>query len=175
MKRKPPRQWIPDRPDPRGAAPASIGELLLDTAAFAAERSGRAIPREEWRRIVGPRIAARTRVGKLFKGVLTVHVASSAWSNELSLLKSDLLARLQRAGREVSDLRFRVDPGEAPSASEQRAARMRRAARPSPEVAAPRTELPAELQRRLALIEDPTLRAAIADAARASLGVPRSG
>jgi hypothetical protein len=152
--------WIPTRPDPRGAAPALLGEVLVGAEDILSRRSGAAMPRSEWTRIVGPRIAARTRVGGLRRGTLTIKVASSAWSNELSFLKPSLIAKLVQAGHDISDIRFTVDniAGAPPARPAHPGAR--------PEASAP---LPPELLARLERVEDPNLRAAIAAAARASL------
>ena len=158
--RKPQAAWVPDRPDPRGAPPALLGDLLVDAAAYVAQKSGSAIPREEWRSLVGSKIANRTRVGRLYRGVLTLYVATSAWSNELSFLKQSLIAKLKMTGREVSDLRFVLDQLEPPK-------------RVNPKQineALPVERLPDDLMARLQLVDDPNLRAAIAQAARHSLG-----
>ena len=158
-----PASWTPERPQRRGAAPSSLADVLVGAQAFLAEKSGTAIPREEWKAIVGDRIAGRTRVGKNWKGTLTIKVASSAWSNELSLLKSDILHKLQRAGRDIHDLKFRVDK----IASAPRP-RKTHAFKSAPQIPQP-IELPPALLARLQTVEDPNLRAAIAEAARASL------
>ena len=114
---------------------------------------------EEWRNIVGARIAGRTRVGKMYRGTLQVKVASSAWCNELSFLKADLIVRLQRAGHDVTDLRMVVDP----------IARTEGAKSPFRRTQSARTELSPEMSARLQEVDDPNLRAAIAEAARWSL------
>jgi len=159
------RGWTPNKKDPRAAAPTSIGELLVGAQAHVAKMSGAFMTHVEWREIVGPKIAARSRVGKISRGVLTIQVASSAWSSELSFLRSDLLGRLARAGHEVRDLRFVVDQvGDAPASG---GSRFSRKASPAPVEAV--LPLPADLERSLAKIEDPNLRAAIAEAARHSL------
>ena len=115
---------------------------------------------EQWRRVVGSKIAARTRVGRLSRGTLTIKVASSAWSNELSFLREDLTGRLVQQGHEVARLRFVVDQGLG-KPSPRRPLERDRATRDQP--------LPPELSARLAEVEDPNLRAAIAEAARVSL------
>lgn len=156
---KAPSAWTPARPDRRGASPARLSDVLVGAESFLAQRSGSAIPRAEWTSIVGPRIAGRTRVGRLYRGTLTIKVASSAWSNELSYLKVDLLSKLRRAGHDVEDLRFSVDRIAEPE--------MRRVRAPNrPEVQ--QAPLPPELLQRLKEVDDPNLRAAIAEAARAS-------
>lgn len=161
---KAPKAWVPARPESRGAAPALLSEVLVGAETYLAERSGAAIPRAEWTSIVGPRIAARTRVGKLRQGVLTVKVASSAWSQELSFLKLQLVAKLRRAGHEVSDLRFFVDhiADDAKTSKPQRRISQNRQQNGQP--------LPPDLVKRLERVDDPNLRAAIAEAARSSLG-----
>jgi len=125
-----------------------------------AQRGGNAIRRDEWRSIVGPRIASRTRVGRLYRGVLTVKVASSAWSNELSLLKSELLGKLGRAGHDIADLRFRVEEFEAPTQAKWRGQKRDPAQAQA---------LPDELEASLRKVDDPNLRAAIREAAKWSL------
>ena len=162
-----PSAWIPERPDRRGAAPAKLSEVLVGAEAYMAKRSGAALPRAEWTSIVGPRIAGRTRVGRLWKGVLTIKVASSSWSNELSFLKPDLLRKLQRAGHDVIDLRFSVDKIDSNQLPQRRGPRV--ASPPAPQDAT----LPEDLIRKLEKVDDPNLRAAIAEAARQSLRSPR--
>lgn len=162
--KKAPVTWIPKRPDKRGRPPARLGDVLVGADSFVAKQTGQAIPREEWRAIVGDRIANRTRVGKKWKTTLTIQVASSAWSSELSFLKSDLLRKLQRAGHEITELRFKVDQLAASSAPAQAQTRGRFAPQ-----APTQSPLPAELQKRLQEVDDPNLRAAIAEAASWSL------
>lgn len=145
-----------------------LADVLVGTEEIFAQRSGSAIRRAEWTRIVGARIAGRTRVGKLERGVLTIKVASSAWSNELSFLKGQLLSKLRNSGYEVNDLRFRVDQI-APDASPRQSHPFAKAKAPS----IPEQPLPPELLKRLERVEDPNLRAVIAEAARSSLAGAR--
>jgi hypothetical protein len=152
--------WTPDRPAHRGAAPALVGDVLVGTQEFIAQRTGAVMSHEEWRRIVGTKVAGRSRVGGLSRGTLTIKVASSAWSNELSFLRTDIIERLSLAGYEVKALRFRVDPNpfqEKPIQAE------------NPRFAPQRQDVPPELEQRLQRIEDPNLRAAIREAASWSL------
>lgn len=162
QRRAKPQAWIPARPPKRGAKPALLGDVLVSTQEYVSRRSGGAMTHDEWRAIVGPRIAGRTRVGKNYRGLLTIKVASSAWCNELSFLKDELIGKLTRAGHDVRDLRFRVDPGE------QRPRSRRPSRRPAPEKATV-SRLSPELEAKLAQVEDPNLRAAIAEAARSYL------
>lgn len=153
--------WTEDRPPRRGGPPAPVAQVLAEFQRSASHKAGSALTPDEWQRIVGPKIAARTRVGRLTRGTLTVHAASSAWCNELSLLATDIVVRLRQAGWAVDDLRVRVGTfSEAASEAAPDAGR-----RP-----AQRSELPVELQARLALIDDPVLRSAVAEAAALSLG-----
>ena len=139
----------------------AIGQVLISAEQFARRESGAFMTQDEWRAIVGDRIARNTRLGRMRAGVLTVKVSSSAWCSELSFLKADLLQRIARAGRDVTDLVFRVDR-DAPATAAPRPFAKKR-----PEPTAPVVvELPAELRARLAQIEDPNLRAAITEAAR---------
>lgn len=161
------RAWKADTPDPRGAAPLRLGDVLVGASQFVAQQTGAYMTQEQWRSIVGERIAQKTRVGKLYQGCLQIHVASSAWCAELSFLKADLLLKLERAGREVRDLQLRVDAAGNVKKKRFVGRREERDAQlePVPEPEA----LPDELLRRLALVEDLNLRAAIFEAARRSL------
>jgi predicted nucleic acid-binding Zn ribbon protein len=47
-----------------------------------------------WPELVGERVAARTEPGALKNGKLTIRVASAAWLNELSLMRADLVRRI---------------------------------------------------------------------------------
>jgi predicted nucleic acid-binding Zn ribbon protein len=65
----------------------------------------------EWTELVGPKIAARTRPDGIYDRVLTIEVASSAWLQELNLLRADILMGLfDRLGdpRLFDELRFRI-------------------------------------------------------------------
>ncbi len=148
---------------PRGGEPAHIGPLLNATRAEAARalRLG-PVDLELWRSVVGPRIAERTRPGSVRRQLLTVTVASAVWAQELSLLASDILARLAEAGLNVTGIRFVV--------GKLTRAELLRVAPPPPP---PRAALPRDLSGRIEQIEDPELRAVIAEAARSSLALER--
>lgn len=71
----------------------------------------------EWAELVGPKIASRTRpesvesLGDRGERILHVEVASSAWLQELTMLKPQILAGLlERLGepRLFDDIRFRL-------------------------------------------------------------------
>lgn len=128
---------------------------------MAARRSGAAVTPSTWQAAVGSRIAARTRVGQLVRGTLTIYAATPAWANELTFLAHDIVTRLRSTGLDVQSLKFRVkDMGVPPPAANPRRTSL------VPEKA----PLPESLKQRLAKVEDPELRAAIAEAAALSLG-----
>ena len=67
----------------------------------------------EWPRVVGPRIASRTRAVRFHQGALEVQVEGSAWMQELSVLKPQLIRKMNRELGEgaVTELRYLVPPG----------------------------------------------------------------
>ncbi|GEM_PF-430405 len=68
-----------------------------------------------WPEIVGPLCAAKTRPFLVHEGVMVIKVASSAWANQLNLLKTQYLSAIaERVGSGIiTDLRWRVGLGEA--------------------------------------------------------------
>jgi len=134
--------------------PAALGSLLASSREAAARYAGTAIDREQWRQIVGERIAARTEPGAKRGRELTVHVASASWAQELSLLVSEIVVRLKAAGIHVDNVRFRVK--EIATRAYDPTAR-----KPIYRKAA----LPGALTEQLARIDDPELRDAIGEAA----------
>jgi predicted nucleic acid-binding Zn ribbon protein len=62
----------------------------------------------QWESLVGEHIAKAASAVKIVKGVLFVKVKSSAWRNELSLRKQEIIGTLNAAlGQEiVKDIRF---------------------------------------------------------------------
>lgn len=116
-----------------------------------------------WNRSVPERIVQHARPVRLERGLLTVHVSSSVWANELHYLCEDLLKRIQAFAPEsgVRELRFKVGP--LPPLLVQRAA-------PPPEAGPVRlAALPEELGRALSRVHDDDLRKTIAQAATAGL------
>ena len=147
----------------RKSRPTPLAALLDEVQSEAARLSGAALTPGAWHAAVGPRIAARTRVGRLVRGTLTIYAATPAWANELSFLADDIITRLNKDGLNIKQVRFQIkDLGPPPLAPH--------AKRPSSPPA--RAELPESLKQRLAMVEDPELRAAIAEAAALSLGGP---
>jgi hypothetical protein len=61
-----------------------------------------------WPEVVGPHIAASTRADRVREGILFVSCKSSAWANELSLHKDQIVGGLNKSvGAEVvKDIRF---------------------------------------------------------------------
>lgn len=118
-----------------------------------------------WEEAVGPSIAAHARPSHVVNRRLTVVTASPVWTQQLSLLRTDLLRRIaRRFGPDlVTELYFvtgRIDPPE-PEAP------------PAPAAAPPvpyAGELPADLAGEIAAVGDEELRAAIEHSARVSLG-----
>ncbi len=84
----------------RGERPQKVGPVLdevLDRLGLKAELEDQRVL-EEWEASVGEKIAGVARPRALHRGVLFVEVRSSAWLNELNLMKSELLDRLNRGG-----------------------------------------------------------------------------
>jgi len=139
--------------------------VLVRTHEAMHKRTGALLTAEQWKEIVGERIAARTRVQSVFKGNLLVNAASSAWVAELSFLSADIVARLNAKGHEIAALKFRVEPLLEPNTKRP----SRRPPSPNEADACRPSALPEDLVARLAHIEDPQLRGAIAEAAMKSL------
>ncbi len=140
---------------PRGKRPELIGDILK-------ERIGamgwECRLREEevlsgWDAAVGPRIAAHARPSHITNHRLTIVTENPVWTQQLSLLKPDLLRRLARnfGPEAVTDLYFvtgRIDPAQA--------------APPPPAIRPPiPTVLPADLEGELAAISDLEVRESV--------------
>lgn len=63
-----------------------------------------------WEGVVGPQVAGVTQVESVRDGVLFVRVKNSVWANELTLLKEDMLRRLNSklGGRILTDIHFKA-------------------------------------------------------------------
>jgi predicted nucleic acid-binding Zn ribbon protein len=71
----------------------------------------------QWRDLVGPQIAAHSHPVEIRRDTLTVVVDSPVWSQELSLLKDELIRRVNslRERPFLRQIRFRI--GEIPASS----------------------------------------------------------
>lgn len=141
-----------------------LGEVLRDSIR---SRGWEQRLREEdviarWGEAVGARIAAHARPSGIAGRRLTVVTASPVWTQQLALLKPDILRRIARrfGPGVVTELFFvtgEIPPPEAPAAPES----------PAP---GPAAEVPADLDRDFADIADEQLRDALRRACRAALG-----
>jgi predicted nucleic acid-binding Zn ribbon protein len=63
-----------------------------------------------WEGVVGPQVAGVTQVEAVKSGVLYVRVKNSVWANELTLLKDDMVRRLNAklGGRVLTDIHFKA-------------------------------------------------------------------
>ena len=68
------------------------------------------LAKARWAEVVGPQVAGVTQVSAVRDGVLVVRVKNSVWANELTLLKDDMLHRMNSAlgGRVLSDIHFQA-------------------------------------------------------------------
>ena len=85
-----------------GVLPALLRELGLE----AGITGWRAVT--EWPDAVGPQVARRSRAVSFQEGTLVVEVEGSAWLQELSILKRELVRQLNRrlGSQHVRDLRL---------------------------------------------------------------------
>jgi len=105
----------------RGQGPTPLGEALGDFLRkhdLEQEVAGQAAL-VRWEEVVGGRIARVTRPTGIARGILYVDVASSPWMSELTLMRHDILARLNAGRKEgrVERIIFRL--AEDLDASEQ--------------------------------------------------------
>lgn len=119
-----------------------------------------------WERAVPERVMENARPVRLERGVLYVHAATTVWANEIDLLKEDFIARLQKVAPESRIRSIRVKVGRMPP----RPPVLRRDPKPIPPQ--PLTNLPDDVARELAGINDDDLRKAIGSAAAYSLAMP---
>jgi Dna[CI] antecedent, DciA len=141
--------------------PSLLGALLEGAKIASVQAGGCPVDAHTWLRAMGNRIASRCSPEQLRDGVLTVRVASSVWAQELSLLSSDIIARLNELGFSVQRIRCRVGELEKRSI----------APKPSPRIVVPKVPLPSELTERLYAIKDDELRNTIAEAAQNHLSI----
>ncbi len=79
------------------AAPRPVSAALEVLTATIAPASTLARVQERWERAVGPAIAAAARPTAERDGVLTVLCESAVWAQELDLMGSELVGRLNGA------------------------------------------------------------------------------
>jgi len=86
-------------------------ERLLSRAGLPAVATQVSLVRS-WKQIAGPLIAGKTSPSRFRNGVLTVHVPSASWAQELQLAKPVLLEKIGSLVGEntVRDIRFLVGP-----------------------------------------------------------------
>ncbi len=62
----------------------------------------------QWERIVGEKIASISTAVRIQQGILMVKVKTAPWRNELSLLKPDIIRKMNEELKEevVKDIRF---------------------------------------------------------------------
>ncbi|MCB9555951.1 MAG: DUF721 domain-containing protein [Deltaproteobacteria bacterium] len=115
--------------------------------------------RQAWSSIVGPRVASRTCPRELSDGTLVVNVESSAWLNELTFLRYQIINRINAVlgSNVVSALRLVVG-SITPAIS---AARHVRYARPAMEVVEISDEALADIDRDVSQVESAELQSAI--------------
>lgn len=77
-----------------------------------------------WEHAAGPAVAAVTQAGTVRDGVLYIITRSSAWSQELSLLREQLMARIndELGAEAITDIRFQVKRLKKPDAPVERTA-----------------------------------------------------
>lgn len=149
--------------------PASdLVRALLDRHGIARElREHRILAR--WRELVGPTLSDRTWPDGLERGLLWVRVKNSSWLHQLSFLREDLIARLQRELGDppiVTDIRFHVgargrvaeDDALAPTLRIRRAPARERQPPPPPS-----HERQAQIRGEADRIEDEELRSIVLD------------
>ena len=98
------------RPDRGG--PQAIGRIvsrLLARTGYDREQGSEALV-AAWRAAVPEAIAARSRPGRVRRGVLEVFVSHSAVAQEFAFMKHDVLARLRQAlpSAAITDIRCRL-------------------------------------------------------------------
>lgn len=85
---------------------AAALDEVLDTFSLTKVREYDAVTR--WNEVVGEQIGRVTEAVRIDKGVLVVRVTNGPWRNELTLMKSSILKKVNDAVGEgkVRDIRF---------------------------------------------------------------------
>ncbi|MGI4788922.1 MAG: DUF721 domain-containing protein [Janthinobacterium lividum] len=94
----------------RGMAPASGAVQGFLQSQELAQALRPHLAKVHWAGVVGPQVSGVTQVEAVRDGVLVVRVKNSVWANELTLLKEDMLRRLNAklGGRVLTDIRFKA-------------------------------------------------------------------
>jgi predicted nucleic acid-binding Zn ribbon protein len=92
-------------------APRPLASALAQLTGALAPASTLARVQEVWEGSVGPMIAASARPTAEHEGVLTVTCAAAVWAQELDLMASELIPRLNAALRAESIARLRCRTG----------------------------------------------------------------
>lgn len=98
----------------RSSPPATLGGVLehaLQHLSSPAQRGLMRLP-ALWRQAVGTHIAAHSCPAGLRTGVLTIHVSSPVWMQELHFMRTRILETLNRLTPEepLRDITFRIGP-----------------------------------------------------------------
>ena len=121
-------------------------------------------------------VCSGTREGRHVTGLrylpesneLLVYLDSPSWTQEMTLLREIIRARMERAGAHVDGLVFKTTtPGHTPPAAKERLRPVETARPPAPHADLNECER-AEIERQVAPIEDQKLREALENAMRAS-------
>jgi predicted nucleic acid-binding Zn ribbon protein len=75
-----------------------VAKFLARSGLAAKVEAASVVP--EWENLVGPQIAAVTEPLRVSEGALFVAVSTSAWMMELTLMKGELMARLNAGKRQ---------------------------------------------------------------------------
>jgi predicted nucleic acid-binding Zn ribbon protein len=94
----------------RRLGPERVSDVLRHAVAGAAPDTLLAHVQGLWADVAGAGIAAETAPASEREGTVTVDCSGAVWAQELTLLESDLRARLNARleGSQVRSLRFRV-------------------------------------------------------------------
>ncbi len=94
----------------RGLAPASGAVEGFFKSQELAQALRPHLAKVHWEGVVGPQVAGVTQVEAVRDGVLFVRVKNSVWANELTLLKDDMVRRLNAklGGRVLTDIHFKA-------------------------------------------------------------------
>jgi len=153
--------------------PTPLGDTLrevLDRAGLGGVATSSALS-GRWAELVGPGIAAHSSPGAIKGGRLAVTVDSSAWMNQLSLLSTDLIEKINAGLGQgtVTELRFRIGK---PAAS---AARRKPAAKDAPKKRSLSASERAEVERAASQVSDPELRKSVVKLLTAAASVMKKG